>query len=171
MINCFFCVKKFIDAGRKIRIEENVIIEPHVDLNFTGNAEVKIKKGVIIRNYTEIKSEGFLSIGENTLIGRNCILSCRDKIVIGENCLIAEFVSIRDHDHKHDSVNILINQQGYNDLPIIIGDNVWLGSKVTVLKGVKIGNNTIIGASAVVTKDIPSNVIAVGVPAKVVKLR
>ncbi|PQV63701.1 Hexapeptide repeat of succinyl-transferase [Abditibacterium utsteinense] len=80
-------------------------------------------------------------------------------------------VSIRDHDHRFDNLEIPIREQGIVSAPVVIGKNVWLGAKVTVLKGVTIGDNAVVGANAVVTKNLPKNAIAVGIPAKVIRLR
>jgi acetyltransferase-like isoleucine patch superfamily enzyme len=80
-------------------------------------------------------------------------------------------VSIRDHDHCFDRLDIPVREQGAVSAPITIGRNVWIGAKVTVTKGISIGDNAIVGANAVVTKDIPANAIAVGIPARVIRTR
>ena len=91
--------------------------------------------------------------------------------MIGENCLIAELVSIRDHDHAFLSTNIPIRDQGFTIKPVSIGKNVWIAAKASIVKGVTIGDNVIVGANAVVCHDIPANAIAVGVPARVIRMR
>ncbi|WP_238596563.1 acyltransferase [Abditibacterium utsteinense] len=118
-----------------------------------------------------IEVEGRLEVGERTIFGHHCTLAARDSIIIGADCLLAEMVSIRDHDHRFDNLEIPIREQGIVSAPVVIGKNVWLGAKVTVLKGVTIGDNAVVGANAVVTKNLPKNAIAVGIPAKVIRLR
>lgn len=121
--------------------------------------------GVIIRTgFT-----GKIFIGRGVGIYDYSIIDIQDKIEIGDNTLIAPYCYITDYDHKMKDKNTPIISQGYETSPIIIGRNVWLGAKVIVLKGVKIGDNTVIGAGSVVTSDIPPNSVAVGIPAKVVK--
>lgn len=87
-------------------------------------------------------------------------------IEFGDNILMGPGVTIISANHKLDD----FNQHTYAE-PIKIGCNVWLGANVIVLPGVKIGNNVVIGAGSVVTRDIPQNSIAVGVPCKVTKTR
>jgi acetyltransferase-like isoleucine patch superfamily enzyme len=94
-----------------------------------------------------------------------------ESIEIGEDCLIAEMVSIRDHNHRFDRLDVPVRCQGMASAPIRIGRNVWIGGKATIIKGVTIGDNAVIGANAVVTHDVPANSIAVGVPARVIKVR
>ena len=119
-----------------------------------------------------IECRGRLEIGDRTIFGHHCTLGVADSLVIGPDCLIAEMVAIRDHDHRFDGpLEVPIREQGVTSTPVRIGSNVWLAGKVTVLKGVTIGDNAIIGANAVVTRDIPTNAVAVGIPARVIRYR
>ena len=139
-------------------VDGSAQIEQDVDLRLSDSAVLKIEKGVVVRKHSELKVEGACRIGSNTFIGRFCTLCCRDSINIGEDCLIAESISIRDHDHNFSGdLDIPINSQGFVDSPISIGNNVWIGAKVTITKGVTIGDNSVIGAHSVVTHDIPAN--------------
>ncbi|MBW3635206.1 MAG: acyltransferase [Armatimonadetes bacterium] len=135
------------------------------------NASVVFGERCVLDNDLTIEVGGRLEVGARTIFGHHCTLAARDSLIIGADCLLAEMVSIRDHDHRFDSLEIPIREQGAVSAPVVIGNNVWLGGKVTVLKGVKIGDNAIVGANAVVTKDIPENAICVGVPARVIRLR
>ena len=119
-----------------------------------------------------IECRGSLEIGDRTIFGHHCTLGVVDSVVIGPDCLVAEMVAIRDHDHRFDGpLDVPVREQGTVSAPVKVGRNVWLGGKVTVLKGVTIGDNAVIGANAVVTKDIPANAVAVGIPARVVRYR
>ncbi|MBF6555709.1 MAG: hypothetical protein IVW52_05960 [Acidimicrobiales bacterium] len=80
-------------------------------------------------------------------------------------------VSIRDHDHAFSSTDVSIVDQGRETAPIRIGDNVWIGGKATITKGVSIGSNSVIGAHAVVVRDLPADCVAVGIPARVIRHR
>jgi acetyltransferase-like isoleucine patch superfamily enzyme len=109
-----------------------------------------------------------LSAEASLIIGKSCGFSgvsigCFDKIIIGNNVRVGANVLITDSDWHLDDPRI------GEASPIIIGDNVWLGYGVTVLKGVNIGVNTIIGAHSVVVSNIPDNVIAAGNPCKIIK--
>ena len=119
--------------------------------------------------YALILSKGLISIGNSFSINRYSRIVSFEKILIGNNVTIAQFVSILDHDHAYKMINGEMRLSGYETAPISIGSNVWIGDKVTILKGVNIGNNVIIGANSLVNRDIPDNCIAVGNPARVVK--
>ncbi|WP_238456220.1 sugar O-acetyltransferase [Lederbergia galactosidilytica] len=108
-----------------------------------------------------------ISIGDNFYANTNCtILDCA-KVAIGNNVLFGPNVSLYTPNHAFDAVE---RKEGYErSLPIKIGDNVWISGSVTIVPGVTIGEKTIIAAGSVVTKDIPSNVIAAGVPCRVIR--
>ena len=118
-----------------------------------------------------IECSGVLRLGERVIFGHHCTIGCNQSIEIGDDCLLAEMVSIRDHDHNFARTDVPIRAQGATCAPVVIGRDVWLGAKVTVLKGVTIGDGAIVGANAVVTRDIPPMAIAAGIPARVIKMR
>jgi acetyltransferase-like isoleucine patch superfamily enzyme len=109
-----------------------------------------------------------LGPGASLTIGKSCGFSgvsigCFEKIVIGDNVRVGANVLITDSDWHLDDPRIGLPS------PVMIGNNVWLGYGATILKGVSIGENTIIGANSVVVSDIPDNVIAAGNPCKIIK--
>lgn len=111
-----------------------------------------------------------ISIGDNSGIGTNCIVG--RGTVIGDNVMMGPDCSIYTRNHKHDDVDTPMILQGYEkNKPVIIGDDVWLGARVIILPGVKIGSHSIIGAGAVVSKDVPEYAIVAGNPAVVKKFR
>lgn len=119
---------------------------------------------------TDIKNPHNIFVGNGSYINGGIIYAGKkSKIIIGENCLISFAVHIRAYSHNYNDSETPIIFQGDYEKDIIIGNNVWIGHGVQILPGVTIGDNCIIGAGAVVTKDINSNSIAVGVPAKVIK--
>jgi acetyltransferase-like isoleucine patch superfamily enzyme len=140
-------------------------------LRLLNGGRLAIGRGCVLDYDLTIECEGELSVGDRTIFGHHCTLACQESLVIGEDCLIAELVSMRDHDHAFDRLDAPIRTQGVAIAPVRIGRNVWIGAKATVLRGVKIGDNTIVGANAVVTKSLPANVIAVGVPARIIRQR
>jgi acetyltransferase-like isoleucine patch superfamily enzyme len=103
---------------------------------------------------------------EETFIGRNSIVVALKSIHIKKGCAIAEMVVIRDQNHKIDFSNLEETLYDYDVEGIEVGENVWIGAKATVLKGVVIGNKSIIGASAVVVSPVPSLEVWAGVPAR-----
>ena len=100
-------------------------------------------------------------------MNHDCVIDCFDSISIGHNVVISERVVLRDSDNH--SIKDMGNQLSDKTAPIVIGDHVWIGMNVIVLKGVTIGEGAIVAAGSVVTKDVPPHCLVAGVPAKVVK--
>lgn len=116
------------------------------------------------------KDDVRLRIGANTIIHPFVHIGAVLSVSIGECCLFASHVYISDHDHHADNPRIpIVRSRKLVAAPVTIGDGVWLGERVCVLKGVTIGDGAIIGAASVVTRDVPARCIAVGSPARVVK--
>jgi acetyltransferase-like isoleucine patch superfamily enzyme len=114
-----------------------------------------------------------ITIGDKVSLNYDCHLGCIDRIVIGNSVLIGSKVHITDHFHGNISWEALAIPPAQRALvskgPVIIEDNVWIGEGAVVLPGVKIGKNSIVGANAVVSKDVPPNCVVAGVPARVIK--
>ena len=131
--------------------------------------------GCRLEAYPLQADEKVLFFGDNIEINDYVHISAGKKVTIGNNVLIASKVFISDINHgnyntdNQDSPLIAPNCRKLSTSPVVIKDNVWLGEGVCVMAGVTIGFGSIIGASSVVTKDIPDYSIAVGSPAKVVK--
>lgn len=114
-----------------------------------------------------------IHIGNSCRFGFNNHISAINGITIGDNVLTGSYVLISDNSHGTSDNNMLnippLQRHLFSKGEVSIGNNVWIGDKVSILAGVHIGNNAIIGANSVVTKDIPDNCIAAGIPAKVIK--
>ncbi|EGJ27719.1 sugar O-acetyltransferase [Streptococcus porcinus] len=127
-------------------VGSNVFIEPPLRANWGGH---------------------FTTIGKNVYINFNLTLVDDTFITIGDNTMIAPNVTIISGTHP---LQPSLREQGlqYN-LPVQIGKNCWIGANTTVLPGISIGDNSVIGANSLVTKDIPANSLALGSPARVIK--
>ena len=111
-----------------------------------------------------------ISIGNNSGIGINCLIA--GAAVIGNNVMMGPECIFYSRNHAHDRMDIPMNEQGFEpERPITVGDDVWFGARVIVLPGVRIGSGCIVGAGAVVTKDVPNYAIVGGNPAKVLRMR
>jgi acetyltransferase-like isoleucine patch superfamily enzyme len=115
--------------------------------------------------------EGTLRIGDKTVLGRDNTINCYLDIEIGERTLISDWVYICDFDHRIDDLDLPIKDQGIVKSPVRIGSDVWVGTKVTVLRGVRVGEGAVLAAHAVVRSDVPAYAVAAGVPARIVKDR
>ena len=113
--------------------------------------------------YIEIKKNAHLTIGDGGYFNHHVAIQCSNQIQIGDNVFIAPEVSIQDYDEH------IVLKEGYTpSKPIVIGNHVWIGKKATILKGVTIGDNSVIAAGAIVTKNVPANSLVGGVPAKII---
>jgi acetyltransferase-like isoleucine patch superfamily enzyme len=138
-----------------------VVIASNID--FTAGARVRFLGDFSGRFY------GSTSFGHDVKVGRGATIAVHSRLEIGDNCLLGAYSSIHDEAHVYGSTPDPIDDRGLTASPIVIGDNVWVGTKATILQGVTIGDNAVIGANAVVTRDVPANSIAAGAPARVVK--
>lgn len=136
-----------------------------------------VGKNFVITAFSKIGHKTYnpkIVIGDNVRIINNCHISAINYIYIGNNTLIASDVYISDHAHGQcknwsDIMNPPIERQLYSKGSVVIKHNVWIGEKVTILPGVVIGENSIIGANSVVCKDIPPDCVACGNPAAVIR--
>jgi acetyltransferase-like isoleucine patch superfamily enzyme len=115
--------------------------------------------------------EGTLRIGDKCTFARRNSINCYLDVELGDSVLVADDVYISDFDHRFDDPNRPIKDQGIVKSRVRIGDDVWLGTKATVVRGVAIGDGAVVGANAVVTHDIPDYGVAVGSPARVIRSR
>ncbi len=152
-----------ISIGNHISLHRNVRIR-----SLSPNSSIEIDNSVSLDRGVDIKANrGPIKIGNKCYVGPFSCLS-GGTITIGNHCLIASHSGIYANNHKFHETAQLIMEQGSSFQSIVIEDDCWLGSGVKVMDGVTIGKGSVIGAGAVVTKNIPPYSIAVGVPAKVI---
>ncbi len=130
-------------------------------ITLSSESKLYCEKNITFLNHCNITipGKGVISLGNEIFFNHGCSITSLDQISIGNNCLFGENVKIYDHNHCFNNTSKLIKDQGYSIAPIKIGNNVWVGSNVTILKGVTIGDNSVIGAGCVITQNIPSNSI------------
>lgn len=151
--------------GSGSRIEHRSVVRGNTS-HATG---IRVGSEVSVKDYAIINANaGHVSIGDRSWIGPHCVIYGNGGVEIGNDVLIAAHTSITTVSHIAERVDVPINDQGISCDPVIIENDVWLGLNCTILQGVTIGSGSIIGAGAVVTKDIPRGSIALGVPARVV---
>ena len=162
----------------KIKLGKWVELGDYVYLNGLGKGFLTIgdktkisafSRVVVSTSYNNLGE--FIHIGNNVGIGEYASIGGSGGVSIGDNTITGQYLSIHPENHNFQDINKLIKDQGTTRSSIVIGQNCWIGAKVTVLAGVNIGDNCVIAAGSVVTKDIPSNSVSAGVPAKILKKR
>lgn len=122
---------------------------------------IRVKRNADISMYIEI--------GDYSEVGTNSII--QSNTYIGNNVIMGPDVKIYTKNHRYESLDIPIQNQGHTEEKVFIGNDVWIGANVIILPSVKVGNHAILAAGSVVTKDVPDYAIVGGVPAKILKYR
>jgi len=139
-------------------------------IRLDGGGKVVLGEGVSL-NGTVVPIElvtyesGRIEIGEHTFINYGSSIAARDSVKIGSYCHLGHYMFVMDN-NQHD---VVMHSKLPPSDPVVIEDNVWIGSKVVILPGVRIGSRAVIGAGSVVTKDIPPRCVAAGNPARVLR--
>lgn len=134
-----------------------------------GAGSIRCRGRIIVNDDVMLYSKGELILGENFGINSYSRIVAHEKIEIGNNVTIGQMVSILDHDHKYLIQGDTMGLDGYRTAPVRVGDNVWIGDKSTILKGVTVGKNVVIGANTLVNRDVPDNCVVGGIPFKILK--
>ena len=137
-----------------------------------GTRNVRIGENSRIGDLAEFTTHdgGVIRIGREIRLNRGVTLSAYREISIDDFTMIGEFVSIRDANHGI-ARGRQVRYQSHEAKPIRIGSDVWIGRGACILPGVTIGDGAVIGANSIVTKDVPPNTIAAGIPAKIIRER
>lgn len=174
--NCKIANSVSLINSKNIFIGNDVIIEDSVLLNAEYGKGIYIEDNVTIKRFTTITSSGYgfsggyVKIGKGSHIGTLNVLTGHAGLDIGNNCLLGPFVSINGYSHKFDQKDELIKRQGDKSNPIKIGNDVYIATRSSVIKG-DIGDGCIISAHSLVNKDFKPFSVIRGLPAKFVKFR
>jgi acetyltransferase-like isoleucine patch superfamily enzyme len=162
----------FTVSGRRMRLSGMAFIGRGVRIQVGRRARLRLGRWTWIGRGTKIRChEGEVMIGAKTVLGEDCTISAYQHVSIGEQCIVADRVMLIDFDHNVAEVERPIRLQGIYKRDVRVGNNVWIGYSAQVLRGVTVGDNAIIGAGAVVNKDVPVNAVVGGVPARVLRMR
>jgi len=159
-----------LHLGRSCFIDDGVTIYAHSDGGEVRLGDrVHLYRGTII----EVGAGGSVIIGDDTHVQAYCNLKgFLGDLLIGRNVQIAPHCGFSPYEHNFERRDVPIKTQGVRSAgDIVLEDDVWLGLGVAVLEGVRIGKGAVVGAGAVVTKDLPAHAVAVGVPARVMRMR
>ena len=156
----------------RLRTDGVCFVGPGVTFEIGRDAVVHLGRWSWIGHGCKIRAhEGEVRIGAKTVLGQECTISAFQHVSIGRECILADRVMLIDFDHGVVDVEAPIRVQGIYQRDGRVGNNVWVGYGACFLRGVTVGDNAIIGTSAVVTKDVPDDAVAGGVPARVLRMR
>jgi acetyltransferase-like isoleucine patch superfamily enzyme len=159
-------------AGRRWRTDGFVFFGGGLELEISPRGLVDFGRFVWIGDRTKIRChEGLVEIGAKSVLGQECTISAYQHVRIGEQCVIADRAMFIDFDHGVVEVERPIRLQGIYKRDVEVGNNVWIGYGACILRGVRIGDNSVIGTNSVVTKDVPANAVAGGIPARILRMR
>ena len=159
-------------AGRRWRTDGLLFLGRRLELEVGRGGELRFGRFVWIGDGSKIRChEGVVEIGEKTVMGQECTISAYQRVRIGEQCVIADRAMFIDFDHGVVEVERPIRLQGIYKRDVEVGSNVWVGYGACILRGVRVGDNSIVGTNAVVTKDVPANAVVAGAPARIIRMR
>ena len=161
--------------ARSIRLGRGAYLDQGVYLHATPGG-IEIGSGTTVMHNTELHvfnfrdlPHAFIKIGRNTFVGESVVVRGQGGVTIGNAVLIAPHAKILAVNHNFQDVSRPVMEQGITGRGIVIEDGAWIGAGAVVLDGVRVGRNAVVGANAVVTKDVPPYCLVVGTPAKVVR--
>lgn len=158
--------------GRRLQTDGLCFVCNGVKLEIGRGATLRIGRWAWIGHGCKIRvHEGEVSIGAKTVIGQECTISAFQHVHIGRECIIADRVMLIDFDHGVTEVERPIRLQGIYKRDVDVASNVWIGYGACILRGVSVGENSIIGTSAVLTQSFPADAVIAGVPARLVRMR
>jgi acetyltransferase-like isoleucine patch superfamily enzyme len=166
-----FVLLKLRYRGR-LQTDGICFICPRVQLEIGPHATLRIGRWAWIGHGCKIRAhEGEVSIGAKTVMGQECTISAFQHVSIGRECILADHVMLIDFDHGVTEVDRPIRLQGIYKRDVRVGHNVWIGYGACVLRGVTIGDNSVVGTNSVVTRPVSENAVIAGAPARVIRMR
>jgi acetyltransferase-like isoleucine patch superfamily enzyme len=159
-------------AGWRWETDGPVFFGKRLELEIGKRGTIRFGRFCWIGDGTKIRChEGEVAIGAKTVFGQECTVSAYRQVRIGEQCVIADRAMFIDFDHGIVEVERPIRVQGIYMRPVEVGSNVWIGYGACFLRGVRVGDNSVIGTNSVVTRDVPANAVVGGVPGRLLRMR
>lgn len=161
----FTYMKYKILYGSHIQMAKINSLKGRIEIDLFSDAKCRIGNFLMTAGpfYIKCTDKAEITIGDNCFFNHNCSLTAAENIVIGNQCMFANNFVVVDHDHDRKDGKIL---KELVSAPVKIGNNVWCGANVTVLKGVTIGDGAVIAAGSVVNRDVAAYSVVAGVPAR-----
>src|SRR3954469_9913603 len=156
----------------RLKTDRLCFIAPGVTFEIGRKATLRLGRWSWIGHGSKIRiHEGEASIGAKSVLGQECTISAFQHVSIGRECIVADRAMLIDFDHGVVEVERPIRLQGIYKRDVSVGHNCWIGYGACILRGVTIGDNSIVGSNTVVTKDVAPNSVVAGTPARVLRMR
>jgi len=156
----------------RLKTDGLCFVGPGVTIEIGRGATLHLGRWSWIGHGSKIRvHEGEARIGAKSVLGQECTISAFQHVSIGRECIIADRVMLIDFDHGVVEVDRAIRDQGIYKRDVRVGHNVWIGYGVAILRGVTVGDNSVLGTSTVVSSDVPANAVAAGVPVRLIRMR
>jgi acetyltransferase-like isoleucine patch superfamily enzyme len=175
----------FVGRGARLRNPQcishdgRLVVEDFAEVQGLAKHGLNFGGDVSIGRATQIRPSSYyggeigvgLWVGDRSSFGAGCFIGCSGEIRIGNDVMLGPGVKLFSENHIFSETEKTIKSQGVERAYLTIGDNVWIGSGVTITAGVTIGSGVVVAAGSVVTRSLPDNAVAAGVPAKVLRVR
>ncbi len=159
-------------AGWRWETDGPVFFGKRLELQISPRGKIRFGRFVWVGDGAKIRChEGEVEIGAKTVLGQECTISAYRRVRIGEQCVVADRAMFIDFDHGVVEVERPIRHQGIYMRELVVGSNVWIGYGACLLRGVRVGDNSIVGTNSVVTRDVRANSVVGGVPARTLRMR
>lgn len=153
----------------RVNLGDRVVVQKCAEI--AGNVEVGVETVIGSYSFVSTMPQAHLHIGARVLVNSFNVIGAGERVLIGDDCIFAAYVQITDSSHRFEHIEDSPRHDPGFSKAVAIGRGVWLGSGVKVLMGVQIGEGVVVGAGAVVNRSLPAMGVAVGMPAKVVRIR
>jgi acetyltransferase-like isoleucine patch superfamily enzyme len=159
-------------AGWRWETDGPVFFGKDLELQIGKRGKIRFGRFVWVGDGTKLRChEGVIDIGAKTVMGQECTISAYQRVRIGEQCVVADRAMFIDFDHGIVEVERPIRLQGIYKRDVVVGSNVWIGYGSCFMRGVTVGDNSVVGTNAVVARDVPANAVVGGVPARIIRMR
>lgn len=160
-----------VSLNKKISCKNFVKIGNNVKIIVESRGKLSLGRNVTLKDDTTIyvKQGASLTIGDDTNTGHHSEISVGQRVKIGSDVIMGAYTYITDSNHVYERLDTPFRLQGMSMGEVSIGSNVWIGRGAMVLKGARIGDNSVVGAGSVATEEFPANAVIGGIPAKIIK--
>lgn len=180
----YLFLRKKVFIGKKVRLRNksniqfgnNCTLEEYVKIDAYARNKIQFGENVKIGAYSTISSTSHFShfgegvkMGNNSAVGEYSYFGASGGIKIGDNVIMGQYISFHSENHLFNDKKVTIREQGTSSKGIVLGNNIWVGAKVTFLDGAEIDDNCVIAAGAVVKGKFPNSCVIGGIPAKIIK--